>query len=147
MSKNKEQNFRNHRRLFPLHHFFITPLSIFCFISSLILPFRLELGVWQIIICLSVGLILLILPVVARIYGLKNQDRIIRLELRQRYYELTGEPLSEKELSLRKSQIIALRFADNDQIVSLINDAIDKNLSAKEIKETVKNWQSDHWRV
>ncbi|MCH7413839.1 DUF6526 family protein [Belliella sp. R4-6] len=143
------QNFKNHTRFYPLHHFIITPLTLTLFIWSivrLIQSFNSDFfGIA--LFHFLVALILLILPLLARIYALKNQDRIIRMEMRQRYFELTGKSLRILEDKLRLSQIIALRFASDEELVPLINNTLEKDLRAKEIKKLIKNWQSDHRRV
>jgi len=93
------------------------------------------------------AIILFLLPLLARIYGLKNQDRIIRMEMRQRYFELTGQSFKDKEKRLRLSQIIALRFASDGELLPLMEKAIKEKLRAKKIKQMIKNWQEDSRRV
>lgn len=93
------------------------------------------------------AIILILLPVLSRIYALKNQDRIIRLEMRQRYFELTGKSFQETEKNLSLSQIIALRFAANEELLPLMERAVAEKLSAKEIKQSIQNWQEDKRRV
>jgi hypothetical protein len=83
----------------------------------------------------------------ARIYALKNQDRIIRMEMRQRYFELAGKPFKDHEKKLRLSQIIALRFASDEELLPLIEKTIEEDLRSKEIKKSIKNWQEDRRRV
>jgi hypothetical protein len=90
---------------------------------------------------------LLLISLAARIYGLKNQDRIIRMEMRQRYFELTGQRFVEKEKQLRLSQIIALRFASDEELLELMDRAISEKLTGKQIKSAIRNWQADHRRV
>jgi hypothetical protein len=84
---------------------------------------------------------------ITRVYALKNQDRLIRLEMRQRYFELTGTSFNSKENQLKLSQIIALRFASNEELLALIDLAIKDKLSNKEIKMAITNWQADLLRV
>lgn len=91
--------------------------------------------------------ILFLLPLLARIYALKNQDRIIRLEMRQRYFELTGKSFTEWERKLRMSQIVALRFASDLELVELVEKAAKKGMRSKEIKKSIENWQADRHRV
>jgi hypothetical protein len=75
---------------------------------------------------------------------LKAQDRAIRAEENLRHYVLTGKLLPP---NLKISQIVALRFAPDDEFLPLIEQTLDKNLTQKEIKKEVKNWKSDEYRV
>lgn len=144
------QNFKNHARYYPLHHFVITPLTLVFLIWSLNnlgVAIRIGEGVSMEIYHLIGAIILILLPVLSRIYALKNQDRIIRLEMRQRYFELTGKSFQETEKNLSLSQIIALRFAANEELLPLMERAVAEKLSAKEIKQSIQNWQEDKRRV
>lgn len=144
------QNFKNHARYYPFHHFVITPLTLIYLIwslNNLRAAIRIGEGVSMEIYHLIGAIILILLPLLSRIYALKNQDRIIRLEMRQRYFELTGKSFQETEKNLRLSQIIALRFAGNEELLALMERAIAEKLSAKEIKQSIQNWQEDNRRV
>jgi len=79
-----------------------------------------------------------------RIFPLKAQDRAIRAEENLRHYVLTGKLLPP---NLKISQIVALRFAPDDEFLHLIEQTLDKNLTQKEIKKEIKNWKSDEYRV
>lgn len=80
----------------------------------------------------------------ARSFPLKAQDRAIRAEERLRYFMLTGKTLPE---SLKMEQIIALRFASDDEFQGLTEKSIRENLTVKEIKAAIKNWKADYDRV
>ena len=80
----------------------------------------------------------------ARSFALKAQDRAIRAEENLRYFAIAGKLLDSK-LSL--GQVIALRFAPNNEFVDLAHLAVEKNLSPKEIKQAIKNWKGDYNRV
>lgn len=144
----KTQNYKNHARYSPLHHFIVTPMTLI-FLGWTIKrsSFETSESASESIYFLILALIIVILPLMIRIYALKNQNRIIRSEMRQRYFHLTGKSLEEKEKELRSNQIIALRFAGDDELLDLIEQAISKELSNKEIKLRVKNWKSDFSRV
>lgn len=143
------QNFKNHVRYYPLHHFILTPLTFAYLIWSVINVLK----AWNVgfptqeLYQLLGAVILTMLLFLARIYALKNQDRIIRLEMRQRYFELTGKSFYSKERKLRLSQIIALRFASDEELVALINKAISGGMRSKEIKKEIQHWQEDKKRV
>lgn len=144
----KTQNFKNHSRYYPLHHFIITPLTlIFLGWTVNISNFDTSESTSESIYFLILALIIVLLPLLGRTYALKNQNRIIVMEMRLRYFHLTGKSFYEKEKDLRTSQIIALRFAGDDELLALIDQAINKKLSNKEIKRSIKNWKGDYSRV
>ena len=61
-----------------------------------------------------------------------------------RYFILTGNPLPH---SLTINQIIALRFAGDEEFVSLVERTLRKDLAPKEIKQAIKNWKADYHRA
>lgn len=93
----------------------------------------------------AIGLV--ITALVARLYALTLQDRLIRLEMRQRYFELTGKRFAEVESKLTFKQIIALRFASDEELLTLIDRTLKENLAPKQIKQAIKNWVPDNKRV
>lgn len=144
----KTQNYQNHSRVYPLHHLVITPLSlIFLGWTVYRIDFSTSESLSTGIYMLIGALILALLPVLARIYAIKNQNRIILMEMRQRYFHLTGSPFYPKENQLKLGQIIALRFAGNEELLELMEKSIKQGLSPKKIKLQVKNWQGDYRRV
>lgn len=80
-------------------------------------------------------------------YALILQNRIVRLELRYRYFTLTSKRLEEFEYRLTDDQIFALRFAPDDELVLLIEDALRNNLSGDAIKKAIVHWKADYNRV
>ena len=80
-------------------------------------------------------------------YALGNQDRIVRLEFRLRYFEIFKKSADAVEKQLSFSQIAALRFANDAEFIHLINLALNNRLSADEIKRSIKDWQPDNDRV
>ena len=80
-------------------------------------------------------------------YALGNQNRIVRLEMRLRYYQLTGKRLEPLEEKLSFGQIAALRFASDAELLPLMERAEKENLSPKQIKQAIQNWQGDYMRV
>jgi hypothetical protein len=141
------QNYKNHLRLNPAHHFVLLPIVLTLFIWSIVYLFQSQNPLVNKVIFLLFSFGFLILAMITRVYALKNQDRIIRLEMRQRYFELTGKSFNEKEKQLRLGQIIALRFASNEELLPLIEKSISENLTKKEIKLAVKDWQADTHRI
>ena len=79
-----------------------------------------------------------------RSFSLKAQDRAIRAEENLRHFVLTGK-LLDKSLSI--SQIIALRFAPDEELIALTERAVKGNLSSTDIKKAIKNWKEDNYRA
>jgi hypothetical protein len=69
------------------------------------------------------------------------------MEMRQRYFHLTSKSFYPVESQLKLGQVIALRFAGDNELLELIEKAIHQKLSPKEIKLQIKNWQGDYRRV
>jgi hypothetical protein len=97
-------------------------------------------------VLLSVTLILLALS--ARLMALKAQDRLIRLEERLRYQQLLTSDLLAKTNALTPGQMIALRFASDEELPELVERTLTGEFAkSKEIKMAIKNWRADHHRV
>jgi hypothetical protein len=140
------QNFKNHRRLNAAHHFILTPLTSGLFVWSIVHWTKEEdksVATWMVLTSFA----LILITLIARSYGLKNQDRIIRMEMRQRYFHLSGSPFTEKEKQLKLSQIIALRFAGDQELLELIDRAIQEKLTPTDIKKAITDWVPDENRV
>jgi hypothetical protein len=82
-----------------------------------------------------------------RQYPLKVQDRVIRLEERLRLQALAPAEWHTQIYRLTEDQLIALRFAADDEVVELAKQALEHNLNRKQIKERIKSWRPDTWRV
>lgn len=80
-------------------------------------------------------------------YALTLQNRVVKLEFRQRYFEFTGKRSEEIICKLNFGQIVALRFASDDEFLSLLDKTLKDNLSGEEIKKMIKNWRADNDRV
>jgi hypothetical protein len=87
------------------------------------------------------------MAIVARDYAKKNQDRIIRAELRLRYFQLAGKDLQSVEDKISKDQLVSLRFADDQQFLELIARPDLAELTPLEIKKQIKTWKPDLMRV
>jgi hypothetical protein len=147
-----QQNLQNHAKYDPAFHFVLIPILGFNLIYRIVALVRhLMNGETSDWIHLTGGVVLafaiLLLAFKARIYSLKMQDRIIRLEERLRLATLLPEPLRARIPELTRSQLIALRFASDEEVVELARAALDQKLGNKEIKQSIRNWRPDHLRV
>lgn len=140
-----EQNYQNHRKMDPIFHGGIMLIGLITLILSVVF-FLQHLGSqWLLsVIVLGFALMLVLITVRLRGYALQLQDRIIRNEENFRYYRLTGNQL-DSELSLQ--QVIALRFARDEEYLELVERVKSENLPPGEIKKAIRHWRADHHRV
>jgi hypothetical protein len=139
------QDFKHHGRLHPPFHIFTFLLITANLVAAIVHLVR-HHGLWNAwLVVVSIGLFV---PVVLiRQYALKVQDRVIRLEERIRLKELAPPEMRPKIIQLTESQLIGLRFASDEEVVALAGQALAENLNRKQIKERIKTWRPDHWRV
>ena len=139
------QSFKNHAKFDPPYHFFLTIVSIASVIIAIIYcvhHFCFN-SVWLVVVALASVVALFRM----RQYPLKVQDRVIRLEERLRLQALAPVEWHTQIYRLTEDQLIALRFAADDEVVELAKQALEHNLSRKQIKERIKSWRPDNWRV
>lgn len=144
----KEQNYRNHRKFYAPHHFIYLPL----------LMVLLGYGIWQsfnesqqqltwILFSVVIFLLLYLAVMLRQHYALGNQNRILRLEFRQRYFELYGKSADDVLKHLTFGQIAALRFAYDEEFKLLLSRAITEKISGDTIKRSITKWKPDYHRV
>jgi uncharacterized membrane protein YciS (DUF1049 family) len=141
-----EQNQKNHSKYVKGYHIVLLFLTVTGTIGAIInfIHSLNSANHYDSALLLILFMIAIILFWYVRQFPLKAQDRVIRAEENMRYFSLTGKLLPNE---LRKSQIIALRFAGDDEFVTLVEKAIKENLTAKDIKAQIKNWRADYYRM
>ncbi len=82
-----------------------------------------------------------------RMYALRVQDRVIRLEERLRLASLLSEPLRSRIPELTVGQLVALRFASDAEVPKLAERALSEKLSPADIKKAIQVWRPDYLRV
>jgi len=145
MAEKKPQVLANHARLDPLYHFIALPVFGLGAIAGMVHFIWHPSAHSAAFFVVSVAGAIAVLKV--RTYALKVQDRVIRLEERLRLASLLPEPLRARIPELTEGQLIALRFASDDEVVALAKEALEKNLTRKQIKERIRDWRPDEWRV
>ena len=142
------QNFKNHTRYYAAHHFIFYPLLLTSLIAAVVAynnhPEQRQVWMAIIVIFIFVGWSSFMMR---QHYALGNQNRIVRLELRFRYFVVTGKRLELLESNLSFGQLAALRFASDEELASLVERALNENLSARQIKSLIVHWLPDHMRV
>jgi len=141
------QNYANHARFDLGYHKILGPVLLLTFIGSCV-NFAESVGDHQRFYSASLILVLsaclLATTLYARIFPLKAQDRAIRAEEGLRHYVLTGKLLDSR---LSAPQVVALRFASDAEFPTLASRAATENLTSKEIKQSIKTWRPDDYRV
>jgi ABC-type bacteriocin/lantibiotic exporter with double-glycine peptidase domain len=145
MSELAQQSLKNHARLHVPFHIVTT----FALLANLVIAIVYAVhhlsfySIWLVFLSIVVFVPFFII----RIYPLKVQDRVIRLEERLRLQALAPSEWHSQIYRLNESQLIALRFASDDEVIELAKQALEHNLNRKQIKERIKNWRADNWRV
>jgi len=142
-----EQNYANHRQTVPVFHWVLLPVLLLTFIGSVVNLVkswgdhqRFYSAALIVVLVLAVKLLALL----SRMFAVKAQDRAIRAEENLRHYVLSGK-LLDPRLTIR--QIIALRFASDGEFLALAQRAAGEGLSPDAIKQAVKQWRPDTYRV
>jgi hypothetical protein len=140
------QTYATHRRYIPAFHFFVLPVLLANAISYLVALVRHPAvdTAWGFIVALALAIGIFY----ARFMPLRAQDRIIRFEERSRLERLLPADLRSRIDELRPSQLIALRFASDDEVPDLTRRALGGDLKGSgEIKRAIRNWRGDYLRV
>ena len=146
MANMNPQTYANHTRWQPTFHFFVVPVMVINLIWSIV-QFVMTPG-WNSGRWVVVSLALVVLTFLVRLNPLKAQDRIIRLEEKLRYQQVLSPDLLRQTSTLWPGQIVALRFASDDELEELLSAAVAGKLpEPAQIKKAIKNWRSDTFRV
>jgi len=139
------QNNKSHARYIPLWHFITSGSIVAVLIGSIVNLYKSTAeNVYSASLILVIALILCSIFWYSRKFALKAQDRAIRAEESLRHFLLTNKPLDHR---LRMGQIVALRFASDEEFPELAHKAAEKGLRSRTIKKMIKVWRPDHQRV
>ena len=143
---------KNTPMFYPWHHFVLMPLALIM-AGYTILRYTKVAGdddqiarLWfsvAMLAVVSLGMLVLL----RQHYALKLQDRIIRLEVRQRYFEVSGQRFASLEQQLSMRQVISLRLAGDAELPALAQAAAAEKLTPKDIQARITDFQFDALRV
>ena len=146
MSQTRSQSFASHARLVPGFHYGVVGALSLNFLWSMVRLYRVPGRDATVGVITAAGLLGLLFY--ARMFPLRAQDRIIRLEMSLRLASLLPPDLRARAASLRPGQLVALRFAGDAELPGLVRQVLDENLAdRREIKRRIREWQADHLRV
>ena len=141
------QNYANHRRTDPGYHFTLLPIVFLTGVGAAVNLYE-SWGDHERIYSASLIFVLswclLVAAFYARVFALKAQDRAIRAEENLRHFLLTGKAMDPR-IGIR--QVVALRFAPDAEFPALAERAAAEGLGAVAIKQAIKNWRADEYRV
>ena len=143
---NQGQNFSNHTRFVPPFHYVALPILLVNFVSAVVGLFN---GItWDASLHVLVAVALIIVALFARVFALKAQDRVIRLEMRLRMRELLPEDRQGRINDFTPTQMVSLRFAGDAELSELARKVLDENITkSTSIKKMITDWQGDYFRV
>lgn len=152
MSKRQPQSYANHRKFVPGFHFVafgILVINLFWALYRLVRGYPgFEMPLFDRILGLAVAVALLLALFYARVFPLRAQDRVIRLEEMLRMERVLPDDLKPRIRDLRPSHFIALRFACDEQLPELCREILAGRLNqSDEIKKRVRVWREDHFRL
>jgi hypothetical protein len=140
------QTFANHARFVPMFHFVTFGLLIVNLVYRIYKPFR--MFSWGAIVDILLAVALVLLALFVRLFAARLQDRIIRLEMRQRLARVLPAELAARVGELREGQLVALRFASDAELPGLVADVLAGKLQRQsEIKQRIQAWEPDYFRV
>lgn len=140
------QSYANHRRFVPAYHFFAFPV----FVTNLLWQ------LWRLVRDPALPTLLEVLVAItlvaflfyARMFAMRVQDRVIRLEERMRLERLCPADFRPRIDELTAGQLVALRFASDEELPELARRVLDEGLTRRDaIKRQIRNWRPDHLRV
>lgn len=139
------QSYANHVRREPLQHFVLMPILLITWGATIWMAIQHPNlhSIWLAIL----GFALLMVTIQVRIYALKVQDRVIRLEETLRMERLLPGDLKGRIGELAVSQMVALRFAADAELPERVREALEKGLKSVDIKKRIQTWRPDTYRV
>jgi hypothetical protein len=140
------QSYSNHARYVPMFHFVLFGMIVLTLVGSFVNLFK-SVGTTNIYSASLITVIMFCMTILswyARAFALRAQDRAIRAEENLRHFAMTGKLFDAR---LRMGQIVALRFASDEEFIALAKKAADENMKPDDIKKAVKNWRADYYRA
>ena len=146
MAQAKPQSFENHTRIVPAYHMVAFPILAINLLWSLYRVIRNFSA--DAVVGLLLAFALVIIFLFARLFTLTVQDRVIRLEMRLRLERLLPADLQPRIQDLTVSQLVALRFAGDEELPALTRRVLTENITdRKVIKQMIQKWNPDNLRA
>lgn len=140
------QSYQSHAKFVPLYHFVTLPILL---VNVLLTGWNVVGGpslmsAWALLMAIALFLAALF----GRVFALKVQDRVIRLEERLRLRELLPAELKGRVNEFTAEQLIAIRFASDAEVADLAAVVLRENPAKRDaVKKLIKSWRADDARA
>lgn len=145
-----DQTFATHRKFVPGYHFATFGILVSNFLWSVyraIWPIP-GMPIFDRLLAVLVAIALMLIAWYLRVFPLRAQDRVIRLEESHRLERLLPSDLRARMGELTTGQLIALRFAGDAEVVDLTRVVLDQKITGQDdIKKKIRDWRADHLRM
>jgi hypothetical protein len=147
MANEKPQNLQNHTKIVPPFHLFVLPVLFLN--AGWTIYHLIKVGIsFETVLGVLMAFALIVFATFSRLFALKVQDRVIRLEMRLRLAEVLPVDLRPRIPEFTVGQLVSLRFAPDAELPTLARKVLDEKMNdRKAIKQLIKNWQPDHLRA
>ena len=141
----QQQTYANHAKVVPAYHYFTFGLVAVYFVYRLYLVATAPSVGNAMAIVLATALLMIFFW--ARLFALRVQDRVIRLEMHLRMLQLAPD-LSPRFGEFTINQLCSLRFAGDAELPELARKVIAEKLDDRAaIKKMIRDWQPDPMRA
>jgi hypothetical protein len=139
-----EQSFQSHAH----HPRAMYVATLFWLVAAVLILGQVFFG-WNATNWILAAIVMALAPLIgiSRWYIVKLQDRIIMLEVKVRAAELLSAGQDAQLAKLSPKQIVALRFASDEEFGALLERAARENLSPRDIKASIRTWRPDLHRT
>ena len=142
-----EQNYANHVKWVPLYHFFVVPVMVLNLGQSIYRLIHWGFSFDRLVgVLTAVALVLFVFQ--ARLFALRVQDRVIRLEMRLRMERILPADARGRIGEFSVGQLVALRFASDAELPEIARKVLEGKIEdQRAIKQMVREWQADWLRA
>jgi hypothetical protein len=146
VSEVRPQSPEHHTRIVPGYHYWLFAILTVNLVLRVIWAIRAPSfpNLWAIVMAVAFVLIAWYL----RVFPLAVQDRVIRMEERQRLGRILPPEFRPRLGEFTRQQLVALRFASDDELAALAMRVLNEGITDKKaIKRLIQNWRADHQRA
>jgi uncharacterized membrane protein YciS (DUF1049 family) len=140
-----QQSFENHAKVVPAYHYFTFGLiaaNLVYRLSIVATAFSLD-AVMSLLLAVGV----MMAAFWSRVFALRVQDRVIRLEMRLRLLKV-APAVAPRLGEFTINQLCSLRFASDAELPALAERVLAERLDdRKAIKRMIKDWEADLLRA